>query len=179
MNAHTVDMTFLEQMHDSFRGERIEALFFIAPAAVVLFILAAVAVKSEGGAFGIAMAVPRVVFGLVAFGTGLAVGLRTPSQVAALEQAYAASPGAMVAEELPRMRKVNAAWPMYLGTWTVAVLAGLVLRFLVKSDWAHGLGPGLILVGAMGFLVDGFAERRARPYTQALEALAAQAGAAP
>jgi hypothetical protein len=133
MNAHTVDMTFLEQMHDSFRGERIEALFFIAPAAVVLFILAAVAVKSEGGAFGIAMAVPLVVFGLVAFGTGLAVGLRTPSQVAALEQAYAASPGAMVAEELPRMRKVNTAWPVYLGTWTVLVLAGLVLRFLVKS----------------------------------------------
>lgn len=170
-------MTFLEQMHDYFRGERIEALFFIVPAAVILFVLAATAVKAEGGAFGIAMAAPLVLFGLVALGTGLAVGLRTPSQVAALEKAYAASPQAMVADELPRMQKVNAAWPVYLSTWTALVVVGLALRFLVKADWAHGLGPGLIIVGAMGFLIDGFAERRARPYTQALVELDAAARA--
>lgn len=169
-------MTFLEQLNDYFRGERIEALFFIAPAALVLFVLAATAVRSEGGAFGIAMAVPLVVFGLVALGTGLAVGLRTPSQVAALEASYAASPKQMVEQELPRMRKVNAAWPMYLGTWSVLLVVGLILRFAVRADWAHGLGPGLMLVGAMGFLVDGFAERRSRPYTAALEALARQHG---
>ncbi|MCA2981926.1 MAG: hypothetical protein INH41_24210 [Myxococcaceae bacterium] len=166
-------MAFVEQMQDYFRGERIEALFFIVPAALVLFVLAAAALKSEGGAFGVAMAVPMVLFGLVALGTGLGVGLRTPGQVAALEKAYAASPQAMAAEELPRMQKVNAAWPVYLGVWTAAVVVGLALRFLVKADWAHGLGPGLIIVGAMGFLIDGFAERRARPYTQALEALVA------
>ncbi len=36
------------------------------------------------------------------------------------------------------------------------------------------LGPALILVGAIGFLIDGFAERRAQPYTDALESLAAE-----
>jgi hypothetical protein len=44
----------------------------------------------------------------------------------------------------------------------------------LKADWAHGVGPAIILIGAMGFLIDGFAERRARPYTEALEALAAE-----
>ena len=51
---------------------------------------------------------------------------------------------------------------------------GLGLRFGLKADWAHGVGPAIILIGAMGFLIDGFAERRARPYTQALELLAAE-----
>lgn len=171
-------MTFLDQLHEYFRGERLEALGFIAPAALVLFVIAAAAVKSEGGAFGVAMAVPMVAFGLVALGTGLAVGLRTPSQVATLEASYATSPKAMVEQELPRMRKVNAAWPVYLGTWTVLVVVGLALRFGVKADWAHGLGPGLLIVGAMGFLIDGFAERRARPYTAALVALAKEHGVA-
>ena len=41
------------------------------------------------------------------------------------------------------------------------------------------LVPALLIVGAMGFLIDGFAERRSRPYTAALEALAQQHGVAP
>jgi hypothetical protein len=166
-------MAFTDQLQDYFRGERIEALFFLVPAALMLFVIAGAAVKSEGGSFGIGLAAPLVLFGLVALGTGLAVGLRTPSQVAALEAEYATSPKAMVEKELPRMRRVNTNWAIYLSTWTGLVVVGLVLRFALKADWAHGLGPGLMLVGAMGFLIDGFAERRARPYTAALEALAA------
>ncbi len=80
----------------------------------------------------------------------------------------------MLAEELPRMEKVNANWPIYIGMWTAMVLVGLGLRFGLEADWAHGVGPALILIGAMGFLIDGFAERRARPYTAALQALAAE-----
>jgi lipoprotein signal peptidase len=80
----------------------------------------------------------------------------------------------MLANELPRMQKVNANWSLYIGTWVSLLVVGLVLRFGLKADWAHGLGPALMLIGAMGFLIDGFAERRARPYTQALDALAAE-----
>ena len=72
------------------------------------------------------------------------------------------------------MQKVNSNWPNYIGMWTTLVLVGLGLRFGLKADWAHGVGPAIILIGAMGFLIDGFAERRARPYTEALEALAAE-----
>jgi hypothetical protein len=160
-------------MHRYFYGERIEAICFIVPAALVLFVIAAAAIRSEGGAFGYAMAAPLVLFGLVALSTGIAVGVRTPAQVAAVERAYAASPNTMAEAELPRMQKVNANWPIYLSVWTTLVLLGLALRFGLRADWAHGLGPGLIIVGAMGFLIDGFAERRARPYTAALEAIAA------
>jgi hypothetical protein len=169
-------MNFTDQLHQYFRGERIEALFFIVPAALVLFVLAGTALKAGGGAFGVGLAVPAVLFGLALLVTGLAVGLRTPRQVASLEQDYAASPRAMVEKELPRMRRVNAWWPRYLGTWAALVVLGVVLRFAFKAEWAHGVGPALILAGAFGFLIDGFAERRARPYTAALEALAAEQG---
>jgi len=161
-------------MHTYFRGERIEALYFIVPIGVAMVAFATVTLRAERGGFAWGLAVPLVLFGLFAIGIGAAVGLRTTGQVAAIEAGFHSDPGAMVAEELPRMQKVNDSWPIYIGMWTTLVLVGLGLRFGLKADWAHGVGPAIILIGAMGFLIDGFAERRARPYTEALEALAAE-----
>ena len=169
-------MPFLDVMHAYFRGERIEALGFIVPVGVALVAFAAVALRAERGGFAWGLAVPLVLFGVFAIGAGAAVGLRTPGQVASIEAGFQSDPGTMVAEELPRMKKVNDNWPVYLSMWAVLVLVGLGLRFGLKADWAHGVGPAIILVGAIGFLIDGFAERRARPYTVALEAVAAEHG---
>jgi hypothetical protein len=168
-------MPFVDVMHSYFRGERIEALCFIMPLGVAFLGLAAVTLRAERGSFAWGLAIPLALFGLVAIGTGAAIGLRTPGQLAELEAGYESDPSAMLAQELPRMEKVNANWPRLVAAWAALLLIGLGLRFGLKADWAHGLGPALILIGACGFLIDGFAERRARPYTQALEAL--QAGA--
>lgn len=167
-------MPFLELMHAYFRGERIEALYFIVPIGVAMVAFAAVTLRAERGGFAWGLAVPLILFGLLAIGAGAAVGLRTAGQVEALESGFQDNAGAMLAEELPRMQKVNDNWPVYIGMWTTLVLVGLALRFGLKADWAHGVGPAIILIGAVGFLIDGFAERRARPYTQALEQLAAE-----
>jgi hypothetical protein len=167
-------MPFLNVMHDYFRGERIESLYFIVPIGIAMVAFAAVTLRAERGGFAWGLAVPLVLFGVFAIGIGAAVGLRTTGQVAELEAGFQSDRGAMVAEELPRMQKVNDNWPLYIGMWTTLVLVGLGLRFGLQADWAHGVGPAIILIGAMGFLIDGFAERRARPYTEALEALAAQ-----
>ena len=167
-------MPFLEIMHAYFRGERIEALCFIVPIGVAMLAFAAITLRAERGGFAWGLAIPLIVFGLFAIGVGAAVGLRTAAQVAGIESGFQEDPSAMLAEELPRMQKVNSNWPTYIGMWTALVLIGLGLRFGLKADWAQGVGPALILIGAMGFLIDGFAERRARPYTNALEALAAE-----
>jgi hypothetical protein len=161
-------------MHAYFRGERIEALYFIVPIGVAMVAFAAVTLRAERGGFAWGLAVPLVLFGLFAIGIGAAVGLRATGQVAAIEAGFQSDPGAMVADELPRMQKVNDNWPIYIATWTTLVLIGLGLRFGLKADWAHGVGPAIILIGASGFLIDGFAERRARPYTEALEVLATE-----
>lgn len=169
-------MPFLDVMHAYFRGERIEALYFIVPIGITMVAFAAVTLRAERGGFAWGLAVPLVLFGVFAIGVGAAVGLRTAEQVAQIETGFHSDPGVMVGEELPRMQKVNDNWPIYIGMWVALVVAGLGLRFGLKADWAHGLGPGLILIGAVGFLIDGFAERRARPYTDALEILAAEHG---
>jgi hypothetical protein len=169
-------MPFLQTMQAYFRGERLEALFYIAPAGLVLWVLALTALKTDRGGFGWGLAVPWFVFGLVLVGVGAGVGFRTPSQLEGLEKDYAASPKAMVEKELPRMRQVNKMWPIYLSVWAGLVVVGTLLRFGLKADWAHGVGPALVLVGAFGYLIDGFAERRARPYTEALESVAKAQG---
>jgi hypothetical protein len=175
----TADTSFLPIMQAYFRGERVESLYFVVPTAVAMLVLAYIGLRVERGPFGYGLGVPLLLFGLVAAATGLGVGLRTPGQVAALEAAHAASPAAMVAKELPRMQQVNANWPRYVAVWAACLVIGFALRFGVAREWAHGLGPALIFVGASGLLIDGFAERRARPYTAALESLAAASRVAP
>ena len=167
-------MSFLEIMHAYFRGERIEALYFIVPTGLAMLALAAVALRAERGGFAWGLAVPLALCGVLLIGVGAAVGFRAAGQTTAIESGFQNDPVAMLSEELPRMQKVNENWPVYVGIWTTLVIAGLALRFGLKADWAHGLGPALILIGAVGFLIDGFAERRARPYTEALEVLAAE-----
>lgn len=165
-------MSFLDIMQDYFRGERLEALYYILPAGLILIGLGATALFSERSAFGWGMAIPLILFGMIAVATGANVGLRTPGQVEQLSQQYQQDPATMLADEIPRMAQVNANWPRLITAWCILVVIGLGLRFAIKADWAHGVGPALILIGAVGFLIDGFAERRARPYTEALQILA-------
>lgn len=167
-------MSFVEILQAYFRGERIEALYYILPAGLLMIGLGVTALATDRGGFGWGLAVPLFLFGLVGVGTGAHIALRTPPQVAELTRLYEQAPTQMLAVELPRMEQVNANWPRLMAAWLALVLIGLVLRFAIGADWAHGVGPALILIGAVGFLIDGFAERRAQPYTQALQVLSQQ-----
>ena len=165
-------MSFIEIMESYFRGERLEALYYILPAGLLLIGLAVTALATDRGGFGWGLAVPLIGFGLVAIATGLHVGLRTPAQLETLQAQYREAPTEMLADERPRMEAVNANWPRLVAAWTALVVIGLGIRFGFRADWAQGLGPALVLIGAIGFLIDGFAERRARPYPAAVDHLA-------
>jgi hypothetical protein len=54
----------------------------------------------------------------------------------------------------------------------VLAAAGLGVHYIGGPNWGRGLGAALILISAIGLLVDGFAEHRAIPYTRALEEIA-------
>lgn len=165
-------MNFMEILHTYFRGEKLEALWFILPAGVLLVVLGLVALKAEKGGFAWGVAVPCFLFGAILIVTGATVGFRTDRQVAELEQAYQDSPAEMVRAELPRMQKVNANFRATFYLFGVIALVGLLVHYLVPADWGRAFGAVLILGGAVGLLIDGFAERRAVPYTQALEHVA-------
>ena len=164
-------MPFLETMHTYFRGERLEAIWFIAPIGVLLIAFGVVMLKGDRTGFSLGAAVPAVLFGLVLVGTGIGVATRTPAQVEQLSEAYESDPDAMLADEIPRMENVNALFRTTFVAFGAAIVVGLLLTYVVRSDWAQGLGSALILLGALGLLIDGFASRRAIPYTQALQEL--------
>jgi hypothetical protein len=167
-------MSFLEIMQTYFRGEKLEALFFILPIGLALIAFGLVAFKAEHGGFAWGVAVPAILFGLILAGTGIGVGARTSGQVSQLERGFSEAPAAMVKEELPRMQKVNKNFRTTFYVMGLLAAIGLALHYLIGADWSRGLGAVLILVGALGLLIDGFAERRAEPYTKALEEIAAQ-----
>lgn len=169
-------MPFLEIMQEYFRGERAEALWFIVPVGLASLTFAAVVFRTQRDGFMWGVGAPFVVLGLALLVVGASVGLRTPGQVEGLTALYQRDVAAFVAQELPRMEQVNRAWPVYLGTWVTFMALGLGLRFGLHADWAQGLGIALAFFGGVGLMIDGFAERRARPYTAALEQLRAQSG---
>jgi len=100
-------MPFLDVMHSYFRGERIEALYFIVPVGMAMLAFAAVTLRAERGGFAWGLAVPLALFGLIAIGAGAAVGLRTPGQVSEIEAGYQGDPSAMA--DSPHKGPVRAA----------------------------------------------------------------------
>ena len=63
-------MSFIDIMQSYFRGERIEALYYILPAGLLVFGLGITALMNDRGGFGWGMGVTLIAFGLVAVGTG-------------------------------------------------------------------------------------------------------------
>ena len=164
-------MQISDALRSYFRGEAAEAWFFILPAGVLLVGVGVAVLRTERSAFDWGLAAPCLAFGLVLVSTGIGVGSRTPAQVTSLEAQLDSDPASMVAQELPRMRRVMSNFHTALIAMGVIGAVGLALRFGVRADWAVGLGSALVLVAGVGLLVDGIAERRARPYVAELEAL--------
>lgn len=161
-------MPFIDAMHAYFRGEKIEAIFFIATTGVALLLFGFTALKAERGGYAWGVATPSILFGFVLVGVGAGVGLRTDRQVDEIERSFHQSPSALVKQELPRMEKVNANFRVTYYVLGLLVAVGLLIHYVGGSGWGRGLGSTLVLLGAIGLLIDGFAERRAAPYMAAL-----------
>ena len=85
----------------------------------------------------------------------------------------------MVQKELPRMEKVNSNFKLTFTVFGALVAVGLIIHYFGGPNWGRGVGAALILISAIGLLVDGFAERRAEPYTAALEEIAGKQATRP
>jgi hypothetical protein len=164
-------MKLLEGITTYFMGEKIEALVFILPLGLLSLVFGGwLLSESASGSFSRGVAIPFMVMGLVMGVVGGVVGFRTPAQITTLTAAVDQSPTHAIPEELTRMGKVNRAWPVYLAIWAVFGVVGFALRFGTRGDFTQGLGISLVFFCGVCLLIDGFAERRARPYTAALEA---------
>ncbi|WP_027672436.1 hypothetical protein [Rheinheimera baltica] len=63
---------------------------------------------------------------------------------------------------------VNTWWMPLKVLWAVFAIGGIAVSFTTRSDFIHGIAIGFIVIGAMGFVIDGFAHHRAKVYTAVL-----------
>lgn len=150
-----------------FRGEKQTALLMIG-VGLALVAFAAWIWRTQSGSFAWAIVIPLALVGAGASIGGLWFARKTDAQVAELTARLAEDRAGTVASESERMAKVNANWPRLKLVWGVLAAVAVVLLLVVKKEWASGLGLALMLLVALLFFIDVFAERRAEPYTVAL-----------
>ena len=122
-------------------------------------------------AFGGGLVVPLGLLGLGAVVGGSVLAIKTGPQLEAL---LALAAPELLAQELPRMQKVNANWVWLKSTWSVLIAVSLVVLWTVKRDGATGVALAFLVAASSAMVLDVFAERRARVYTAALERRAAE-----
>jgi hypothetical protein len=155
----------LEAMQEYFRGERSAGFMGMAVGLMALG-LAFWLWRPHGGSFAVGLAIPLLLIGLGGALGGPGLIIRTDRQTAELS---AMSPEKIKEIERPRMAKVNANWVRLKMVWSALIAVALILIWVVKREWAVGLGLGLLLLTSFLFTVDIFAEKRAVIYTSALE----------
>lgn len=157
-----------------FQGEKNEALVFILPMGLLSMVFSVWLLTDNPSNFAKGVAIPFLVLGLLMCSVGSVVGFRTPSQVNGIIKAVEVDQSSALKSEQQRMSKVDKAWSMYLMIWVLFGVGGLVLRFVLDSDFYQGLGIALVFFAGVGLLIDGFAERRTHPYIDTLNTMSIQ-----
>ena len=172
MIVESISARLADAMLAYFQGEKIEALVFILPIGLLSLVFGCWLLVEGRASFARGVAIPFLVMGIVMTAVGATVGFRTPSQLRRLQQEVVSAPRQAMQSEVARMTQVNGQWNAYLVIWGVMGVAGLALRFATTGDLTQGLGIALVFFSGVGLLVDGFAERRTRPYVSVLRAIA-------
>ena len=161
MNAEQIIRTY-------FSGEKSEAFLMIM--AGVICLVAAVWLWfwiREPFARGLAAAL--LLTAALGLGVGGSVYFRTDKQVQQLLELQRTDQARFAADEGPRIHAVVKSFGQYRIGYAVAVILALAFVFLVGKPLFQGLAVGLLVLAALGFTIDFFAEERAVQYVHALE----------
>jgi hypothetical protein len=158
-----------------FSGEKSEAaLILIAGAVCLLAALWLWFVVKQPFARGLAASL--LLCAVLGLSVGGSVYFRTDNQVRELVELYEKDPGRFVAQEGPRIREVVKSFGVYRIGYAIAVLLALACVFAIGRPTYHGLAVGLLVLAALGFTIDYYAEARAIAYRGGLQAVGALPG---
>jgi putative effector of murein hydrolase len=120
-----------------------------------------------------AMLWPLVLIGVLEVAMGAVVALRTPGQVATLEQELRTSAAKVMDAENLRMAKVNRNFRLVKVVEAVVIAAALLMILLLPlGGTLSSVGLGLLLQATVLLVFDAFAHQRALAYAQWLNRLA-------
>ena len=156
----------IKEMSSYFAAERQESLLFIA---VGLLAIGLGAWLWMNGHWLKSMVFPLVVIGLLQMVVGATVCLRTDAQLNALSAQLQTQPMVLKVEETERMQTVIKNFSIYKTVEMLLLVVGVgVIAFLPRSDFAAGIGVGLVLQAAFTLSLDVFAEARGADYLSVL-----------
>jgi len=150
-----------------FHGERVEMIAFLAFAAVL--IIASIVLWTTRDAFARPLAIVLFASALVSCSTAIPLLLRDgPNKQALLQQLEQGNARAM-SDELARMEAVVRNYPYYRYLFVAAILAAAVMALFFRNATTLGVGVGLLVFGATGFVVDHYSQQRAEVYIEQLK----------
>jgi len=156
-----------EHMKIYFRAEYIESTFFIGLGTGAL-IFGAFALTGKKD-FLKGAAYPVIGLGLIQLTVGMAILLRTDSQLATLQTQLTNEPTKYKQEEFKRMQVVNYWFDIYK-ILEISLLVGGVATAVIannaNNEFVAGVGVGLAAESALMLVLDFFAESRADLYTE-------------
>ena len=161
MNAEQIIRTY-------FSGEKSEA-FLIVMAGVICLVAAVWLWFWIREPFARGLAAALLLTAALGLGVGGSVYFRTDKQVQQLLELQRADQARFAADEGPRIHAVVKSFGQYRIGYAVAVILALAFVFLVGKPLFQGLAVGLLVLAALGFTIDFFAEGRAVQYVHALE----------
>jgi hypothetical protein len=157
-----------------FAGEKSEALLILVAGGVCL-IAAAWLWFWVREPFARGLAATLLLTAALGLGVGGSVYFRTDRQVTQLLELQRADQVRFAAEEGPRIHAVVRSFGQYRVGYAIAVILALGFVFLSARPLFHGMAVGLLVLAALGFTIDFYAEARAVQYVHALDSAGALA----
>jgi hypothetical protein len=161
-----------EIIESYFRGEKSEAALILL-AGVACLALACWLWLAVREPFARGLAAALLLTAAIGLGVGGSVYLRTDAQVRQLIELQRSNPARFAAEEGARIRQVVRSFGTYRIGYALALVLALLFVFVLGRPAYHGAAVGLLVLAALGFTIDYYAEARAVRYVQGLEAAGA------
>lgn len=163
-------MDFLPHLLTYYRGERLNAIAMLIAGLVFLALFLLVWRQAAPGSMARGLLIPLALLAVIGAGGGPFLLKSNNARLNQLPKELAADPPAFIAKDAARITGVNRYWIPLKITWTAILVVGVILAFAGGSPYWKGLGIGLVLIGAMGHAIDGFASERAYRYLAHLRA---------
>lgn len=165
-------MNFAEHLLLYYKGEWLEATLLSIFGLVAGCVAFAIWQPSAHNALLKGLFYPIACLAALTFFTGCFGVYNNSQRLQVLPAQFVQTPAVLVNAEIQRFESsggVNAWWLPLKALWTILLFLGVAVSFTTRSDFVQGLAIGIIVVGAMGFVIDGFAHHRAKVYTAALK----------
>jgi len=164
-------MNLLPYLQVYYKGERFEAALIVLLGVISLLACLAMWYHINENPMLKGLFYLIAFLGLFAFSAGIFNFYNNNRRLADMPGQYQTNRQQYMAKEIARFEGkngVNTWWMPLKISWTALIITGLLLTLLTKNAFVNGIAIGLILLGAFGLLIDGFAHQRARIYTDAL-----------